>query len=121
MFKLSFNSQVKHLSPKKVDSAPVLPHPPPVAKQNGNLLEGTYDEAASAKSFQEALAEWRGENTDTPKGNLLEGTYDEAGSAKSFQEALAEWRGENSTNIHTVKGRSMKINDDHNNNSYLSI
>ena len=24
-----------------------------------SLLEGTYDEASSAKSFQEALAEWR--------------------------------------------------------------
>ena len=26
----------------------------------GSLLEGTYDEAASAASFQQALAQWRG-------------------------------------------------------------
>ena len=41
----------------------------------GSLLEGTYDEAASAASFQQALAQWRGEgvkdkteNTVTCKG-----------------------------------------------------
>lgn len=42
----------------------------------GSLLEGTYDEAASAASFQQALAQWRGgggvrdkaENTVACKG-----------------------------------------------------
>lgn len=29
----------------------------------GSLLEGTYDEAASAASFQQALAQWRGKDT----------------------------------------------------------
>ena len=44
----------------------------------GSLLEGTYDEAASAASFQQALAQWRGggvkdktENTVTCKGMFL--------------------------------------------------
>lgn len=45
----------------------------------GSLLEGTYDEAASAASFQQALAQWRGgggvkdktENAVTCKGMFL--------------------------------------------------
>lgn len=78
----SILSQIKHLSPKKVDSTvtpQVEPHSPPKEKHSSNassLLEGIYDEAGSAKSFQEALAEWRGDkesgsNKHATKGNSI--------------------------------------------------
>lgn len=68
--------------PKKTSNVPTKEPSPSegVDDQNnsGSLLEGTYDEASSAKSFQEALAEWRGgrggtsvkeSNTHTVKGS----------------------------------------------------
>ena len=33
--------------------------------KGGSLLDGEYDEREAANSFQQALAEWRKENTDT--------------------------------------------------------
>ena len=90
-------------------------------EQNNNLLQGTYDEAAQRRAFQDAVMAWRngtnatsssssksstsntlmwknpfGENEEerTPKtgGALLDGDYDEAAQRKAFQEAVMEWR-----------------------------
>ena len=33
----------------------------PVKQGNSSLLDGSYDEEESAASFQQALAEWRGQ------------------------------------------------------------
>ena len=60
---------MKNSSPKEVDSVvKSSSSPPPKEASNSqqapaSLLEGTYNEAESTKSFQEALAEWRGESS----------------------------------------------------------
>lgn len=79
------------------------------------LMDGAYDEQESARSFQEALAAWRGTTVPgaTKKSatisaktatthevmfdkqqplSLKEGVYDEEESARSFQDALTPWR-----------------------------
>eukprot|EP00938_MAST-03A_sp_MAST-3A-sp1_P000513 g513.t1 len=84
--------------------------------QQNSLLQGTYDEAAQRRAFQEAVMAWRnGDSSDTSSssksktlmwknpfgeeeeekkngGSLLDGDYDEAAQRKAFQEAVMEWR-----------------------------
>ena len=63
--------QIKQVSPQKSAAVTSSGEPPLPSKgeqkaQPSSLLEGTYDEASSAKSFQEALAEWRnGKNAES--------------------------------------------------------
>lgn len=52
------------MSPRKPTAKPAVTSSE--EPQPSSLLEGTYDEASSAKSFQEALAEWRnGKNAES--------------------------------------------------------
>lgn len=72
---------------------------------SSNLMDGNFDEAESAASFQEALKAWRSGGSDSQdpvsssavtagSSSLIDGpAFDEQESAASFQEALNAWRG----------------------------
>lgn len=84
------------------------------SQQGPGLLQGAYNEAAAASSFQDALQEWRraapagapacagstaacagsssGTETSQEQPSLLHGAYNEAEAASSFQDALRQWR-----------------------------
>lgn len=74
------------MPPNKTKVASVVSVKPQALSQveqhakSSSLLDGAYDEANSAKSFQEALTEWRGRrgvapskesNTSTMKGDYI--------------------------------------------------
>ena len=69
--------QIKQVSPKKVNAnLPTISLEAPTPSVNeertepSSLLEGTYDEESSAKSFQEALEEWRSGKSVTKEDAL---------------------------------------------------
>lgn len=83
--------------------------------QGGALLQGSYDEAAAAAEFAEAVRSWRAGGRSTGKslasssaqsgsevisgggsgqtgGTLLQGAYNEAENAADFARAVEMWR-----------------------------
>jgi hypothetical protein len=53
-------------TPRNVESLPVVP-----IGQQTSLLDGSYDEAAAALEFQQAVAEFRGDRRVTPRNNPI--------------------------------------------------
>merc|ERR1719191_329883 len=62
--------------------------------QSSNLLDGVYDEAANARSFQEALQEWRS-GGQGPNGN--QHVHRQRAPGAKHQVALGRSEGSNQT------------------------
>lgn len=95
--------QQEKLTPKLWQVPASIPGTPLPGQHS--LLDGEYDEAANAQSFQNSLNDWRSGPTaqeeiedsgrgliETGANSLLDGEYNEAANAQSFQNSLNEWR-----------------------------